>query len=145
MEGQLLLESVGSLLLLMCLLQVKHMFADFFLQTSIMLRGRGRYAHMGRLLHVLLHGALTAGILLMLGVAPALALALVLFEIVVHFHIDYFKSRFTAERNLTPAQATYWRALGADQALHQLTYVAIIGLVLWLDEAGAAPAASMLG
>lgn len=139
-----MLEGVGVLLVLMCLLQIKHMIADFFLQTGIMLRGRGRYAHNGRLLHVLLHGVLTALILLMLGSAPDLAAALVIFEMVLHFHIDYFKSKFTLERDLTPTHAVYWWALGVDQALHQLTYVAMIGIWLWSGDASAARNAALL-
>ena len=44
-----------SILILLSLLQVKHMFADYFLQTRKMLEGRGAYLHLGRAQHALVH------------------------------------------------------------------------------------------
>jgi hypothetical protein len=45
---------------------------------------------------------------------------------VVHFHIDWAKARYSDTHDLTPAQARFWQATGLDQALHQLTYVAMV-------------------
>ncbi|MEM6890587.1 MAG: DUF3307 domain-containing protein [Pseudomonadota bacterium] len=119
-------ELLFPVVLLMCLLQVKHMLADFFFQTRIMLSGRAAYVHFGRFLHVLLHAVFSLFVFLLLGTGIGLALLIVVVEMIVHFHIDYAKSRYTLGRDLTPAQPNYWRAMGIDQALHQLTYVAMV-------------------
>lgn len=123
-------ETYGALLILLCLLQIKHMFGDFFMQTRIMLNGRGQYLHFGRFLHAGVHAALSFLVFVIVGAPLPFTLALVLAELVVHFHIDWWKGRLTSEQKLTPADAAYWRATGMDQALHQLTYIAMIWL--WL-------------
>ena len=123
-------EPYGTLLLLLWLLQIKHMFGDYFLQTGKMLDGRDQYMHMGRLMHAGVHAAGSAIAFLIIGAPVGFIIALVLAEWIVHFHIDWWKSRLTTEQKLTPADAAYWRASGIDQALHQLTYVAMIWI--WL-------------
>ena len=117
------------ILTLLVLLQFKHMMADFFLQTPRMLAARGQYLHWGRAQHAGLHGLLSALALLVVGVGPALALAISAAEVVVHFHIDWAKGRFSEARAPTPQDAQYWRAFGLDQFSHQLTYVAMIWAV----------------
>ena len=123
-------ESYATLLTLLCLIQIKHMFADYFLQTKIMLNGRGEYMHLGRFLHAGVHAIGSTIVFVIVGASVAFILPVVLMEWVVHFHIDWWKGRLTSYQNLTPKDAAYWRASGVDQALHQLTYVAMIGL--WL-------------
>lgn len=125
-----MVESYGALLLLMCLLQIKHMLADYFLQTKSMLDGRDEYAHFGRFLHAGVHAVGTFIALLVVGAHLSFILPVILAEWAIHFHIDWWKGRHTTDQNLTPADAAYWRASGIDQALHQFTYVAIVGL--WL-------------
>lgn len=118
--------TVSTVLLLMCLLQVKHMFADYFLQTPKMLSGRGEYWHMGRAQHAGVHALGSFLIFLILGAPLGLTLGLVAFEWVVHFNIDYCKARYSDDKELNPTQALFWRAAGVDQAMHQLTYVAML-------------------
>lgn len=127
-------ETYGALLILLCLLQIKHMFGDFFLQTRTMLNGRGQYLHFGRLMHASVHAGLSFIVFVVMGAPIAFILALVIAELFVHFHIDWWKGRLTDEHNLTPADAAYWRTTGIDQALHQLTYVAMIWI--WLMWGG---------
>lgn len=119
-------ESSSALLALLILLQTKHMFADYFLQTRMMLDGRETYLHFGRFLHAGIHavGSLIAFVLV--GTSLAFIIPVVLVEWVVHYHIDWMKGRYTAQQKLTPADAAFWRAAGVDQALHQLTYVVMI-------------------
>ena len=111
------------------------MLGDFFLQTKTMLNGRGQYMHFGRLMHAGVHALLSFVVFMIVGSPLVFVLLLVLAEMIVHFHIDWWKGQLTAKQNLTPAQASYWRATGIDQALHQLTYVAMIWL--WLLWGGA--------
>lgn len=102
------------------------MFADFFLQTRSMLDGRENYLHRGRFLHAGIHSAGSMIAFLLIDAAFLLVVPLVLAEWAVHFHIDWWKGRYTARQGLTPHDAQFWRATGVDQAMHQLTYVAMI-------------------
>ncbi|QFT59059.1 hypothetical protein FIU94_09505 [Sulfitobacter sp. THAF37] len=116
-------------LLLMTLLQAKHLFADFFLQTPRMLTDKARYLHMGRVQHAGLHAGLSLLALLLVGTAPALAVAICVAEWIAHFHIDWIKGWHGERSGKGPDQAGYWRAFGVDQFLHQLTYVAMLWAV----------------
>ena len=119
-------EGAGVLLILLCLLQAKHMFADFFLQTRVMLDGRETYLHFGRFLHAGVHAAGSFIAFLVVGSPLSFVVPLVLAEWVVHYHIDWWKGRHTSQLNLTPKDAAFWRATGMDQAMHQFTYVGMI-------------------
>lgn len=118
-------EYVGSVLLLLCLLQIKHLFADFFLQTPKMLSGRGEYLHVGRAQHAGVHVIGSILSLVLVGATIPFILIVCLLEWVIHFHIDFCKAKYCDEHQLTPQQAVFWRAVGTDQALHQLTYIAM--------------------
>lgn len=117
--------TIGTVLLLICLLQIKHMFADYFLQTPKMLAGRSAYRHAGRAQHAAVHSVGSAIALFVVGSPIAFTIALVAIEWVVHFHIDYGKARHSDKTGYGPNEAGYWRAYGIDQTLHQLTYVAM--------------------
>ena len=114
-----------SVLVLLCLFQVKHMFADYFLQTPKMLEGRGAYLHLGRAQHAGIHAAGSVLCLLIVGSPPWFILAIVAVEWVVHFHIDWGKATYSAAKDHGPQDAGFWRAAGVDQALHQFTYIAM--------------------
>lgn len=121
-----MVESTGALLALLCLLQAKHMFADYFLQTKIMLDGRETYFHFGRFLHAGVHALGSTIAFLLVGTALVFILPVVLIEWGLHYHIDWWKGRHTTLLKLTPSDAGFWRATGMDQAMHQFTYVAMI-------------------
>lgn len=126
-------DLAATILLLFCLLQIKHMFADYFLQTPKMLTGRGTYLHMGRTQHAAIHALLSIPCLLVVGATLKFTLVLVAIEWVVHFHIDWAKARYSDARSLNPGHSQFWRAFGVDQTLHALTYVAMIWA--WLSYA----------
>lgn len=106
------------------------MFADFFFQTPRMLTDRERYIHFGRMQHVALHAIGSAIVFAVVLASPVFILATVVLEAIVHYHIDWAKGRYSWATGFTPKDAAYWRAVGVDQALHQLTYVAMVAL--WL-------------
>ena len=118
--------SASHILIAVALFQIKHYVADFLLQTRGMVANKGKYGHPAGLLHAALHAALTLPILLFLGVSGVALALTVLIEALIHYHIDWGKDRLSALNHLTPSDSTYWYSLGADQLLHQLTYIGII-------------------
>jgi len=117
--------TIGTVLLLLCLLQIKHMFADYYLQTPKMLSGRGTYFHLGRAQHAAVH-VLGSVIIFALFRAPVeFILIVAALEWIVHFHIDFAKASYSDKKRLQPNQAAFWRAAGLDQCLHNLTYIAM--------------------
>lgn len=124
--------TLGFVLAMLGLLQIKHMLADFFLQTPWMLQDRGRAVHPGRAFHCLIHAGGSALAFLLVGVPFGVLLFLVIAEWAVHYLIDWGKGRWSDRHAHTPVEAGYWRAFGADQMLHQLTYLAMLWAVVAL-------------
>lgn len=120
------MDQTTAILLLFVALQIKHLVADFFLQNAKMIMGRERYWHMGRAQHAGVHALLSIVSFALFGTSPMLIFWIVLVEYVVHFHIDWGKARYSVAKKLTPDQPKYWYAMGTDQALHQLTYIAMV-------------------
>ena len=121
----------ADILGLLVALQIKHMLADFWWQTPWMVANKGRFGHPAGFAHAGIHGALTFAILLALAVfAPVTALLVAVAEGVLHYLIDWTKEYVTRHRAPDLADGSFWRAIGADQLAHQLTYVAILGLAL---------------
>lgn len=113
-------------------LMLKHMAADFFLQTKYQYCNKGKYGHPGGLLHSFIHVALTP--LVYLVIAPVTLLlvgGIALGEFVVHYHIDWAKEQLTSRSGYTPQTPRFWHALGVDQLLHGLTYLAIVAVLIW--------------
>lgn len=102
------------------------MLADYFLQTPIMLSGRSEYLHKGRALHACVHVVGSLFAFLIIGTSAWVIIMLVVFEWIIHFNIDWAKARYSEAKDLTPDGAAFWRAAGVDQALHQLTYIAMV-------------------
>lgn len=115
---------------LLFLLQAKHLFADFFLQTSRMLANRAVYMHLGRLQHAGIHAVGSLVAMVLIGVPVSLALLVAVAEWMVHFHIDWGKGRWSDHTGHGPGQAGFWRAFGVDQAMHQWTYLVMVWAVL---------------
>ncbi|MFN0114069.1 MAG: DUF3307 domain-containing protein [Paracoccaceae bacterium] len=114
-----------SILWLLVLLQIKHAVADFCLLTPYMLANRMRYGHPGGLAHVGVHLIGTALALTILRTPLPLTAALLIAEGLFHYHVDFAKARWVKRSGVTPKDALYWYAFGADQALHQLSYLAM--------------------
>ena len=110
-------------------LQIKHMLADFWWQTAWMLHDKARWGAPGGVSHAALHGGLTAAILLLFGLGPGVVVLVSLAEMLVHYHIDWAKARWSLARGDGPGQAMFWRAIGVDQLAHQLCYLALVALL----------------
>jgi hypothetical protein len=114
-------------------LQAKHFLFDFVFQSDWQVRNKGRYGHPGGLVHAGLHGTgtLVVGVLAALTGAIGLgaAIALAIADALIHYHVDWSKAQISRRMKLTPDRHAFWIALGADQAAHHVTYLA---LIVWL-------------
>jgi Protein of unknown function (DUF3307) len=127
-----MLEAAIIVLAAVCVLMVKHTAADFFLQTPYQYCNKGIYGHPGGLLHAGIHVALTPLVYLVIAPASlALAAVIALGEFAVHYHVDWAKEHVTRRCGYTPQTPRFWHALGIDQLLHGLTYLAIVGVLIW--------------
>lgn len=116
-----------TIIILLGLFGIKHFIADFVLQTNTMLKDKGIYGAPGGRDHASWHGILTFFVLVWF-VNPYTAMLLALVDAIVHYHIDYIKTNLS--NGSTPADRKFWILLGADQGLHYLTYVGIIGVLV---------------
>lgn len=118
-------------LVAVAVLMFKHAVADFYLQTSYQYLNKGKYGHPGGIIHAGIHTALTPLVYLVLVpgsflVASAIAFA----EFLLHYHIDWLKEQITHRNGWTPQDCGFWYALGTDQLVHGLTYLAIVVVLL---------------
>jgi hypothetical protein len=113
-----------SLIFLMLLMQVKHFFADFYLQTTAQVQTKGCYGNLVGLGHTLEHVLGTMVVLLpfLFIEYPVGLLLLALFDGVVHYHCDFVKMKYGSKN---PGEQRFWHEMGMDQLVHQLTYVTI--------------------
>lgn len=111
-------------LILLLLLQVKHCYADFFLQTYMQTVKKGVWLDPIGISHTTEHMYCSLAAMFVFGLfvpisATAMILAVIV-EGVVHYLVDYSKVKYGCKDNTTPA---YWRQFGFDQLLHQVTYI----------------------
>lgn len=110
---------------LLALLLVKHFVCDFVLQTPWQIGQKGIYGARGGLVHSAIHVAGTL-IALLVVMPPLSVIATVLvLEFIAHYHIDWSKEQ-TVRRLDWRVGARFWNAIGFDQLLHGLTYLAIV-------------------
>jgi Protein of unknown function (DUF3307) len=120
-----------AVLFAVAILMFKHTVADFFLQTPYQYLNKGIYGHPGGFLHSAIHAALTPVVYLVLAPGTLiLAAAVALGEFAIHYHVDWFKEQMTRRYAWTSRDAGFWYALGTDQLLHGLTYVAILAVLV---------------
>lgn len=121
-----------TIILLLALFGIKHFVCDFLLQYPHMLAQKGIYGARGGIEHASIHAL---GTIIVLCIAlpwdPAVHVAAVFLGLVdgiIHYHVDWLKQQLN--RGLTTADRMFWVWFGADQGLHYLTYIAIIGVLM---------------
>lgn len=119
----------NEILLFLLLIGVKHFVVDFPLQGPYQWKNKGRYGHLGGVLHASLHLAGTFFVVLCFASFQT-ALFLALLDGVIHYHIDWLKMRLNDRLGWTPATPQFWWLLGFDQFAHYLTYVLILYFLL---------------
>jgi len=124
-------DQVQLVLVALLILQFKHFIADFVLQTPYQFLNKGKYGHPGGAIHAGIHAL--GSTLAFLAIRPSLALgaAIVIGEFIAHYHIDWLKERTVKVNQWVFPQSEFWWTFGADQALHQVTYVVIVAVLAW--------------
>jgi hypothetical protein len=113
------------------ILLFKHAIADFYLQSAYQYLNKGKYGHPGGIIHAAIHIALTPLVyLVLLPGSLLIAAGIAAGEFLVHYHLDWLKEQITQRNGLTPQDRGFWCALGTDQFLHGLTYLAIVAVLV---------------
>ena len=120
-----------EILVLSLLLQVKHCYADFVLQTYMQTVKKGVWLDPIGISHTVDHVYCTLIALLIfsfivpLGAGAILLTALV--EGIIHYLVDYTKVKYGSKDNTKPL---FWTQFGLDQLAHQVTYLAMVAYLL---------------
>jgi len=120
-----------ELLFLLLLLQIKHCYADFVMQTYIQTVKKGVWLDPTGISHTTDHMICTLIAMLIFSFfVPVSAFAIILvtlIEGVVHYLVDYSKVKYGCKDNTKPA---FWTQFGLDQLAHQVTYIWMIWFLL---------------
>ena len=120
-----------DMIVLLSLLLVKHFVWDFYYQPPYMWQNKGTFGHWGGIVHSGTH-AFTTFIILLFFTAPVIAMLLMLFEFVVHYLTDYAKMNINRIKGWgATTHNEFWQLTGFDQLVHQLTYIAIVAVVMY--------------
>lgn len=119
-------------LVLMLVLQIKHYYADFVIQTYAQTVRKGIYRDPVGISHSLDHitGSLLVLLIASFFVSISLPLILILSvaEGFLHYHIDWVKVHY-GTKDLT--KSLFWNQFGMDQLAHQITYLVMIYILLF--------------
>lgn len=124
-------HQVQLVLAVLLILQAKHFVADFLIQTPYQFLNKGKYGHPGGLIHAGIHALGSALVFFVITPSLLLGTAIVVCEFVAHYHIDWGKESTVKATQWKFPQAEFWWAFGADQVLHQITYLAIAAALAW--------------
>ena len=113
-----------TVFLLLALFGIKHFICDFVLQFPYMVREKGTYGATGGIHHAAMHASWTLLICIFFAKSGHDVVTLAVLDGLLHYHIDWAKQQLN--RGLNYNDRMFWVWLGADQALHYLTYVLII-------------------
>ena len=83
------------------------------------------YGGRGGMVHALSHGVGTFFVLFYFF-SPALVVLTSILDAVVHYNVDYAKSKIQQLKRYPTTDTRYWVLFGTDQFLHFLTYVMIV-------------------
>ena len=120
-----------DILLLFLLLQIKHCYADFVLQTYMQTVKKGVWLDPVGISHTLDHVYCSLIVLLIFSIFVPLGtfamLGIAVAEGIVHYLVDYVKVKYGSKDNTKPI---FWTQFGLDQLAHQITYIAMVWALL---------------
>jgi hypothetical protein len=124
-HGGMVMQLVNLAILVLIWLQVKHFVADYLLQPDWVLSAKGNIWRIGGYVHAGVHalGSIPAFLIAGLDVTDIAVLAVA--EFVIHYLLDFIKVDLSTRSKSGPDTAIYWALHGADQLMHQLTYVGL--------------------
>jgi hypothetical protein len=113
-----------EILFLLFLLQIKHWYSDFKIQTYVQTVRKGIYRDLIGISHSLDHVWTTLIVLVIFSLFfpldPLMILIVAFLEGLAHYHIDWIKVRYGCKDNTKPL---FWNQFGLDQLAHQVTYL----------------------
>ena len=118
-------------LILLLLIQIKHCYADFVLQTYMQTVKKGVWMDPIGISHTLDHiycsliALLVFSLFVPLSASSILLVSLV--EGVIHYLVDYTKVKYGSKDNTKPL---FWTQFGLDQLAHQATYLAMVAYLI---------------
>jgi len=120
-----------EILILLLLLQVKHCYADFYLQTYMQTVKKGVWLHPVGISHTTDHIYCSLVVLLAFSLfvpisVPAIILVS-LIEGIIHYFVDFSKVKYGCKDQTKPI---FWTQFGLDQLAHQVTYIWMIWYLL---------------
>ena len=120
-----------EILILLALLQIKHFYADFFLQTYMQTVKKGVWLHPIGISHSIEHAYCSLIALLIFSFFATISLPVVLLVVlcegILHYIIDFTKVKYGCKDNTKPI---FWFQFGLDQLSHQLTYLLMVYIIL---------------
>ena len=114
-------------------LEIKHFIADYLMQPSWILGGKGDVTKLGGYVHAAIHGIFSVVILLIFGTPLWLVGTLFVIECVIHYVLDFAKIHYSRGVDIEKDAGRYWALHGLDQLFHHLTYAAMIYAVLRVE------------
>jgi hypothetical protein len=120
-----------EILILLLLLQIKHCYADFYLQTYMQTVKKGVWMDPIGLSHTVDH--IYSSLIVMLGfslfvsINPISIIFVVAVESIIHYIVDFTKVKYGCKDNTKPI---FWTQFGLDQLVHEMTYLWMVWYLL---------------
>lgn len=120
-----------DILLLILLLQIKHWYADFKIQTYLQTVKKGIWADPIGMSHTGDHIWATLVALMIFNlfvpISAGLIVVAALAEGIAHYLIDYTKVKYGCKDNTKPL---FWNQFGLDQLAHQTCYIIMAAVLV---------------
>lgn len=116
----------AEILLLLVMLQIKHLIVDWCWQPEHEWKNKGTYGHFGGIKHAGKNAIGTAICFIPFATPSAVVLVLAA-DFILHYHIDWAKMNINRAKGWGPTtHSQFWALTGADQFAHQLCYILLI-------------------
>lgn len=120
-----------EILALLTLLQIKHWYADFVIQTYMQTVKKGVWLNPIGVSHSCDHVWATLIALMIFSLYHTIAAHIIIMvavvEGIIHYIIDFVKVKYGCKDNTKPL---FWNQFGLDQLAHQATYLAMVAVIL---------------
>jgi len=120
-----------DILALFLVLQIKHYYADFVIQTYQQTIRKGIYRDLCGISHSLDHVWCSLLALLIYSFFHTLSIIDIILvpvvEGILHYHIDFIKVKYGIKDQTKPM---FWNQFGMDQLAHQITYIAMVAYLI---------------